>query len=69
MAAGLHWEWRGFGAVSGAFTRQYCPLEPCFDPQNVEDIYLWIPGMQVNAKFLYPRPFFEMWGRYNVVRA
>jgi hypothetical protein len=51
MALGTHWEWRGFGAVSGAFARLYCDLEPCYGTQTVEDIYLWIPGMQVNAKF------------------
>jgi hypothetical protein len=51
MALGTHWEWRGFGAVSGIFAERYCNLEPFYEPQTIEDIYLWIPGMQINAKF------------------
>jgi hypothetical protein len=51
MALGLHWEWRGFGAVSGAFAQRYGNLEPFLEPQSIEDTYLWIPGIAVNAKF------------------
>jgi hypothetical protein len=45
------WEWRAFGGVSAAFARKYSELEPCFELQDVEDLYLWIPGLSVNAKF------------------
>ncbi len=51
MALGLHWEWRGFGAVSGGFAQRYGHLEPYLEPQSIEDTYLWIPGIAVNAKF------------------
>lgn len=51
MALGLHWEWRGFGSVSGAFAQRYSKLEPFLEPQSIEDTYLWIPGISVNAKF------------------
>jgi len=51
MAEGLHWEWRGFGGVSARFVKQYCGLSHLFDSQTVEDLYLWIPGLEVNAKF------------------
>lgn len=51
MAEGLHWEWRGFGGVSAHFVKQYCGLSHLFDSQTVEDLYLWIPGLEVNAKF------------------
>jgi hypothetical protein len=50
MALGLHWEWRGFGAVSGRFARRFCELAPKYDPQDVEDVYLWVPGLKVNVK-------------------
>ena len=51
MAHGLHWEWRGFGVVSSKFVKKYCNLPLLFDAQTVEDLYLWIPGLEVNAKF------------------
>jgi hypothetical protein len=51
MALGLHWEWRGFGAVSGAFAQRYGNLDAFLAPQSIEDTYLWIPGIAVNAKF------------------
>jgi hypothetical protein len=51
MAEGIHWEWRGFGGVSARFVRLYSGLPDLFDSQTVEDLYLWIPGLEVNAKF------------------
>jgi len=51
MAFGLHWEWRGFGAVSGRFANQYGTLQDCFPEQEIEDSYLWVPRLAVNAKF------------------
>lgn len=51
MTQGLHWEWRGFGAVSGSFVKNYSDLPLLFHQQVVEDLYLWIPGLEVNAKF------------------
>jgi hypothetical protein len=50
MAFGIHWEWRGFGAVSAAFAARYARLEPVFPAQRVDDTYLWIPDLLVNAK-------------------
>lgn len=50
MTQGLHWEWRGFGGVSGSFVKQYCDLPLILEPQKVEDLYIWIPGLEVNAK-------------------
>jgi hypothetical protein len=50
MAQGLHWEWRGFGAVSSIFAHRFCELAPKFDPQHVEDVYLWVPALEVNVK-------------------
>jgi hypothetical protein len=51
MALGLHWEWRGFGAVSGGFAQRYGNLDAFLAPRSIEDTYLWIPGIAVNAKF------------------
>ncbi len=51
MAFGLHWEWRGFGAVSADFVNKYSKLDLQFDIQNVDDLYLWVPNLAVNAKF------------------
>lgn len=55
MALGPHWEWRGFGAVSSNFVNQFCNLNLAFpkfpDPQVVNDIYLWVPGLEENVKF------------------
>jgi hypothetical protein len=50
MALGLHWEWRGFGAVSSGFAHHFSELAPLFDPQDVEDVYLWVSGLEVNVK-------------------
>lgn len=50
MAAGTHWEWRGFGAVSDAFLDRYTGLKVQFGPQEVEDLYIWSPNLQINIK-------------------
>jgi hypothetical protein len=50
MALGLHWEWRGFGAVSSGFAHRFSKLASLFDPQDVEDVYLWVSGLEVNVK-------------------
>ena len=50
MALGIHWEWRGFGIVSGRFACSYGELDPLFDPQSVKDDYLWAPRLQANVK-------------------
>ena len=50
MTTGIHWEWRGFGAVSSVFSRCFGTLESLFCPQDVEDVYLWVPGLEVNIK-------------------
>ncbi len=50
MALGSHWEWRGFGNVSNRFAQLYRELPLLFETQVVEDSYLWIPGLSVNAK-------------------
>jgi hypothetical protein len=51
MELEVHWEWRGFGAVSSIFVDRFVSLKALYPPQNVEDLYLWIPGLEVNAKF------------------
>jgi hypothetical protein len=50
MTLGIHWEWRGFGIVSGEFAFRYSALAPLFPCQSVEDVYLWVPGLEVNVK-------------------
>ena len=50
MALGLHWEWRGFGAVSRDFLRHFHTLGHLFTPPDVEDVYLWARGFKVNVK-------------------
>ena len=50
MAIGIHWEWRGFGAVSSGFAHRFGKLASLFDPQDVEDVYLWTPGLKPNVK-------------------
>lgn len=50
MTLAIHWEWRGFGAVSGEFAHRYSALPPQFSSQSVEDAYLWVPGLEVNVK-------------------
>lgn len=51
MSYGSHWEWRGFGGVSARFVRTYASLETCIELHSVHDRYIWIPGLEVNAKF------------------
>jgi hypothetical protein len=50
MTLGIHWEWRGFGIVSGEFALRYSALAPQFPRQVVEDVYLWAPKLEVNVK-------------------
>ncbi len=50
MAIGIHWEWRGFGAVSSEFSHRFGRLASLFQPQDVEDVYLWVSGLEVNIK-------------------
>lgn len=50
MALGIHWEWRGFGAVSSSFARRYSALATALDSQTVTDCYVWAPGLAVNIK-------------------
>lgn len=53
MALSIHWEWRGFGAVSDRFRRRFDRLASVFgsEPQRIVDEYLWIPDVHVNLKF------------------
>jgi hypothetical protein len=52
MALDLHWEWRCFGAPSSAFAQRYCSLEgEKYESQTIKDTYLWVPRLDVNAKF------------------
>lgn len=51
MPTGIHWEWRAFGEVSPRFTQKFSSLPVFFEPHTVKDEYLWIPGLEVNAKF------------------
>jgi len=51
MALGTHWEWRGFGAVTPRFAQCFNQLSIHTEFHVVEDDYLWIPGLDVNAKF------------------
>lgn len=51
MTDELHWEWRGFGGVSGSFVDQYCELPLIIDSENVKDLYLVIPDLYINTKF------------------
>jgi len=51
MAFGIHWEWRAFGAVSTDVVDKFSSLHKQFEPQDIEDLYLWIPGDKINAKF------------------
>ena len=50
MAPGIHWEWRGFGAVSGLFARRFCAMRVLYPSGSVRDGYLWVPGLEVNVK-------------------
>lgn len=56
MALGIHWEWRGFGAVSSDFVYRFCNLAPAYpdigdEAEVLQDEYLWAPGLDVNVKF------------------
>ena len=51
MALGTHWEWRGFGAVTPGFANDFNQFDVHTESHTVKDNYLWIPGMEVNAKF------------------
>lgn len=51
MTNELHWEWRGFGGVSGRFIKQYCELPLIIDSEIIKDLYLVIPDLYVNTKF------------------
>jgi hypothetical protein len=50
MAFGTHWEWRGFGDVSDPFTDRYGRLNYQYGPQELQDIYIWIPESDLNLK-------------------
>lgn len=50
MAAGTHWEWRGFGLVTPAFANQYATLEGYLAPHQLADLYIWLPDRDVNLK-------------------
>ena len=50
MVLGIHWEWRGFGMVSGEFAFRYSALSPQFQRQSVKDVYLWAPMLKMNVK-------------------
>lgn len=51
MAYGKHWEWRAFGGISPRFAKTYLILPIHFSTQTITDEYIWIPGLDVNAKF------------------
>lgn len=51
MPYGSHWEWRGFGGVTGRFVQIYSSLESHYKLHSVQDRYIRIPGLCVNAKF------------------
>lgn len=51
MAYGTHWEWRGFGGVSSRFADIFAQLTPQIHSHEVQDVYIWVPGLEVNAKF------------------
>lgn len=47
----IHWEWRGFGAVTPEFAERYLALPIHFPQQTVDDLYIWAPGLKTNIKF------------------
>jgi hypothetical protein len=54
MAFGKHWEWRGFGALSGELRARLESLPLKFDrPQIVKDEYLWTPETAINVKLRF----------------
>jgi len=51
MAYGIHWEWRGFGAVDPEVERRISALPAAEVPErSVTDRYLWVPGATRNVK-------------------
>lgn len=50
MAYGLHWEWRGFGALDDATTERVSALGARSDVVEVVDQYIWTPHISVNLK-------------------
>lgn len=51
MAYGVHWEWRGFGAIDGVVEARILALEPGAVPERaVTDTYLWHPRLEANVK-------------------
>lgn len=51
VQASIHWEWRGFGAVSPRFAEQFLALPIHFSRQRIDDRYIWAPGLKSNIKF------------------
>jgi len=51
MQVYTHWEWRGFGAVSPRFAKQFLALPSHLSRQRVDDRYIWAPGLNTNIKF------------------
>ena len=51
MATGMHWEWRGFGAVSYDFANRFCNLTDLGPSSQWPDIYVWIQNLRVNTKY------------------
>ncbi len=51
MAAGLHWEWRGFGQENSEVSQRIQALPKAFSkPAKFIDKYLWIPDCSINVK-------------------
>lgn len=50
MSYGLHWEWRGFGAIDPDARRQIQHLPPIGGSTTVTDRYVWYPGLAINVK-------------------
>ena len=47
----IHWEWRGFGAVTPRFAEEFLALPIYTKFQKVDDLYIWAPGLETNIKF------------------
>jgi len=50
MSYGLHWEWRGFGAIDPGVRGQIQRLPPIGGATTVIDRYVWYPGVAINVK-------------------
>jgi len=50
MAYGIHWEWRGFGALDPEVERRITALPAGVPERSVTDRYLWAPGATHNVK-------------------